>query len=78
MVVRGRRRRTTSPDMPSRRISRSTVHRATAIPSRRNCAYTLRAPYRFPLAFHTRRISTTIFSSSAARADGCSARFRAA
>jgi hypothetical protein len=45
-VVRGFFRPATAPAMPSSRISRSTVHRATSMPSRRNCNHIFRAPYR--------------------------------
>ena len=43
IVVRQRRPRTT-PARPIWRISRSTVQRATRMPSRRSCRHTLRAP----------------------------------
>jgi hypothetical protein len=43
-VVRGLRRLPVAPSMPSSRISRSTVHRAAPIPSRRSCSHTFRAP----------------------------------
>ena len=35
----------TAPDSPSSAISRSTVQRATAMPSRLSASHTLRAPY---------------------------------
>ena len=35
----------TAPARPMWRISRSTRHRPTSIPSRRNCRHTFRAPY---------------------------------
>ena len=44
-VVRGRLRLAQAPAIPSSRISRSTVHRATPVPSRRSCSQTFRAPY---------------------------------
>ena len=53
-----------TPRSPSVRISRSTVHRATAMPSRFSWSHTFQAPYRSPLSFQTRRIC---FSSAASR-----------
>jgi hypothetical protein len=44
-VVRGFFCPAETPAIPSSRISRSTVHRATSIPSRRSCCHTFRAPY---------------------------------
>ena len=43
-VVRGLFRLAAAPAMPSSRISRSTVHRATSIPSRFSSRHTFRAP----------------------------------
>ncbi len=39
-----------TPRSPSLRISRSTVHRAAAIPSRLSWSQTFQAPYRSPLS----------------------------
>ena len=39
-----------TPRSPSWRISRSTVHRATAMPSRLSWSHTFHAPYRSPLS----------------------------
>ena len=39
-----------TPRSPSLRISRSTVHRAAAMPSRFNWSHTFQAPYRSPLS----------------------------
>jgi hypothetical protein len=67
--------------MPSSPISRSTVHRATAMPSRRSCRHTFRAPYtRRPifLSAHTRMISFFSHSSRTLRADASRSRFFAA
>ena len=47
VLVWGLRRyrvRTRAPWMPRRRMSRSTVQRATSVPSRRSCRHSLRAP----------------------------------
>ena len=46
----------TTPFRPSRRMSRSTVQRATPIPSRCSWRHTLRAPYTPKFDSHTRRI----------------------
>jgi hypothetical protein len=42
------------PRRPIWRVSRSTVHLATAMPSRRSCCHTFRAPYTLKLSFQTR------------------------
>ena len=77
----GLRRLPRAPSRPSSRISRSTVHRAAAMPSRRNCRHTFRAPYRrrpFFRSFHTRRICCFSHSSRRWRRDGrCSLFFAA-
>ena len=39
-----------TPRSPSFRISRSTVHRAAAMPSRLSWSHTFQAPYRSPLS----------------------------
>ena len=39
-----------TPRSPRRRISRSTVHRAAAMPSRLSWSHTFHAPYRSPLS----------------------------
>ncbi len=44
-VVRGLAPPRSAPVSPAARIRRSTVHRATVIPSRFNTRHTLRAPY---------------------------------
>jgi hypothetical protein len=80
-VVRGLRRLPATPSMPSSRISRSTVHRATWMPSRRSCSHTFRAPYRrrpFLRSFHTRMICFFSHSSRSLRRDGLGSRFFAA
>ena len=67
-----------TPAMPISRISRSTVHRATSIPSRRNCSHTFRAPYNrrpFRRFSHTRMICSFSCPSRASRADGSRSRF---
>jgi hypothetical protein len=72
-VVRGFFRWPLAPSMPSSRISRSTVHRATLMPSRRSCRHTFRAPYRprpFARSFHTRMICFFSHSSRRVRRDG--------
>jgi hypothetical protein len=67
------------PAIPSSRISRSTVHRATSNPSRRSSRQTFRAPYAFrPFPDQARMISLFISSSRSSRADGFSSRFFAA
>ncbi|TDV37746.1 hypothetical protein CLV71_1289 [Actinophytocola oryzae] len=79
IVVRGRLRGAVTPQMPSSRISRSTVHRDTTMPSRLSCPHTFRAPYRpRPGPCHTRRISPFNHSFRTARADGLDSRFLAA
>ena len=52
-VVRGRLRPDLAPEMPSSRISRSTVHRATTSPFLFNSSHIFRAPVNLPpfLAF---------------------------
>jgi hypothetical protein len=80
-VVRGFPRRAAAPAMPSSRISRSTVHRATSMPSRSSCRHTFRAPYtRRPifLSSHTRMICFFSHSSRHWRGDGSRSRFFAA
>jgi hypothetical protein len=63
------------PAIPSSRISRSTVHRATPVPSRPSSRHTFRAPYAFrPFPDQTRMISPFISSSRSSRADGFSSR----
>ena len=77
-VVRGRLRLAEAPAMPSSRISRSTVHRAASMPSRRSCSQTFRAPYTrrpFFRSSHTRVISPFSRSSRESRGDGCRSRF---
>jgi len=77
-VVRGFFRPAATPNRPISRISRSTVHRATPVPSRRSCSHTFRAPYS-PRPFlrfsHTRIIFSFSCSSRAARSDGARSRF---
>src|SRR3954470_14003121 len=54
----------TTPLRPSFRMIRSTVQRATRIPSRSfSCRQTFRGPYAWKLASQTRRISTTSVAS---------------
>ncbi len=72
-VVRGFFRPAAIPKRPISRISRSTVHRATSMPSRRSCSHTFRAPYS-PRPFlrfsHTRMIFSFSCSSRTSRSDG--------
>ncbi len=80
-VVRGFFRLADAPAMPSSRISRSTVHRATLMPSRRSCSHTFRAPYTrrpFLRSSHTRLICFFSHSSRRLRRDGSRSRFLAA
>jgi hypothetical protein len=80
-VVRGFFRLPLAPLMPSSRISRSTVHRATWTPSRRSCRHTFRAPHRrrsFPRSFHTRMTCFFSHSSRSVRRGGRCSRFLAA
>jgi hypothetical protein len=63
-----------TPRSPSLRISRSTVHRATAMPSRFSWSQTFHAPYRSPLSLETRRICFSSQASRTARAGGGRAR----
>ena len=58
---------------PAPRISRSTVHRATPVPSRRSCSHIFRAPYTrrpFARSSHTRIICSFSHSSRCSRGDG--------
>jgi hypothetical protein len=67
--------------MPSSPISRSTVHRATQIPSRFRYRHTFRAPYTqrpIFLSAHTRMISFFSHSSRTLRPDASRSRFFAA
>ena len=80
-VVRGFFRLAAAPAMPSSLISRSTVHRATSMPSRRSCRHTFRAPYTrrpFLRSSHTRLICSFSRSSRTSRGDGSRSRFFAA
>jgi hypothetical protein len=77
-VARGFFRWADIPAMPKSPISRSTVHRATPAPSRRNCSHTFRAPYTprpFRRFSHTRMICSFRYSSRTPRADGSRSRF---
>ncbi len=60
----------TAPCTPRSRISRSTVQRATRIPSRFSCAHTLGAPYTPKFSPWTRVISSFSSSSLIDRDDG--------
>jgi hypothetical protein len=80
-VVRGFFRLAAAPAMPSSPISRSTVHRAASMPSRRSCSHTFRAPYTrrpFFRSSQTRMISFLSHSSRCSRRDGWRSRFFAA
>jgi hypothetical protein len=55
-------------------MSRSTVHRAAAMPSRLSWSHTFHAPYRSPLSLYTRRICFSSAASRTARAGGGRAR----
>jgi hypothetical protein len=68
-VVRSWRPRR-APHMPLRRITRSTVQRATRLPRRLSSSHVLRAPYTSSYSVRIRRISATISASRTARAEG--------
>ena len=70
MVVRTADLPRTAPRISSSCISRSTVHRATRVPSRRSCAQTLSAPYTRRFSVKTRVISGLNASPRTRRADG--------
>jgi ABC-type dipeptide/oligopeptide/nickel transport system permease component len=68
MVVRRNARPRTAPTSPSRRISRATVQRATATPSRSSCFQIFRTPYTSRCARHTRPMCSARLASRRARA----------
>jgi hypothetical protein len=76
-VVGGLFRFGLEPRIPSSRISRSTVHRATGIPSLFSCSQIFRAPKTFRpfLPFHTSMIFSFRTASRISRADGSVSRF---
>ena len=79
IVVCGRFLLDCAPAMPISLISRSTVHRATTVPSRSSSCQIFFAPYSLrPLFSRTRLISFFSSSSRISRADGFSSLFFAA
>jgi hypothetical protein len=59
-----------APCRPRSRISRSVVHRATAMPCRFSSSHALSAPQTSWFSFRTRTISVLRRASRTARADG--------